>query len=386
MKSTVFFIRSKTGEGLDSLAQKTRRILESTLGGSTTGESVPIKKGDLIGVKTTFGEKGNIGHLKPPIVRAAVEYVRATGAKPFVVETNTLYVGQRSNAIDHIQHAYNRGFTPEAIGAPIVIADGLRGENDFSMPLPQLGFKGSKAQGFKGPGLTKTAFIAGAAKAASGFVSLSHVTGHMLTGLGATLKNIGMGLASRGGKLAMHSGVVPKILTDKCKACGLCAEFCPAGAITIKDYSIIDARKCIGCGECLAVCPHEAVKISWDENTENLQKKVAEYCLAVLKGKEKKSVFLNFLIHVTEQCDCMDKAYPPAFEDIGILASRDPVAVEQAAVDLVREHVREDFFHKAWPNIDYTTQIDYAHEIGLGSKDYELIDISRGTLQRAPTK
>ncbi|MEK7241942.1 MAG: DUF362 domain-containing protein, partial [Planctomycetota bacterium] len=124
MKSTVFFIRSKTGESLDSLAQKTRRILEST-----SGESVPIKKGDLVGVKTTFGEKGNIGYLKPPIVRAAVEYVRAAGAKPFVVETNTLYVGQRSNAIDHIQHAYNRGFTPEAIGAPIVIADGLRGEN-----------------------------------------------------------------------------------------------------------------------------------------------------------------------------------------------------------------------------------------------------------------
>ncbi|HHT9120997.1 MAG TPA: DUF362 domain-containing protein, partial [Candidatus Hypogeohydataceae bacterium YC41] len=380
MKSTVFFIPAKTAEGLSSLAQKTRRILETVFNPPISpftkgGDRGIFKKDELIGIKTTFGERGNIGHLKPPIIRAAVEYVKAGGGKPFLIETNTLYVGQRSNAVDHILHAYSHGFTPEAVGAPIVIADGLRGENDYCMPLPEKvqEFKGSRVQR-----LTRTAFIAGGAKAASGFVFLSHVTGHMLTGLGATLKNIGMGLASRGGKLAMHSGVVPQILTDKCKACGLCAEFCPAGAITIKDYSIIDASKCIGCGECLAVCPHGAVKISWDEDTENLQKKVAEYCLAILKGKEKKSVFLNFIIHVTEQCDCMDKAYPPAFEDIGILASRDPVAVEQATVDLIMEHVREDFFRKAWPDIDYTTQIDYAHKIGLGNKEYELLDITKG--------
>lgn len=385
MKKIVFFVPTKTGEGLDLQAQKTRRLLETTFNPlqppfNKGEDGWTIKKGDLIGVKTSFGEKGSIGYLKPPIVGAAVEFIKAVGGKPFVVETNTLYVGQRSNAIDHIQHAYNHGFTPEAIGAPIIIADGLRGENDYSMPLKPLNSPFGKGgqRGISEKMLTKTAFIAGAAKAASGFIFLSHVTGHMMTGLGATLKNIGMGLASRGGKLAMHSGVIPKIVTDKCQACGLCAEFCPAGAITIKDYSIIDAGKCIGCGECLAVCPHGAVKISWDENTENLQKKVAEYCLAVLKGKEKKTVFLNFLIHVTEQCDCMDKAYPPAFEDIGILASRDPVAVEKATVDMIQEHLGEDFFQKAWPDIDYTIQIDYAHEIGLGSMDYELVDVSKG--------
>ncbi|MDO8136782.1 MAG: DUF362 domain-containing protein [Candidatus Brocadiales bacterium] len=364
MKSRVYFIETKSGEALQSLAEKTKRLFDSL------DFSSSVKKGDLVAVKTTFGEKGNIGHLKPPIVRAAVEKIKEAQGRPFVVETNTLYMGQRTNAIDHLLHALHQGFTTESLGAPIIIADGLLGENDYAVPLNK--------------GLTKTAYIAGAAKATSGFVFLSHVTGHMLTGLGATLKNIGMGLASRGGKLAMHSGVIPQIIKDKCTACGICAEFCSARAITIKDYAIINPKECIGCGECLAVCPYNAVKISWDENIVNLQKKIAEYCLAVLKGKERRSLFFNFLIHVTEQCDCMDRAYQPAFEDIGILASRDPVAVEQASVDLVLEHVGEDFFRKSWPGIDYHAQIDYAAEIGLGQKDYQLVDVSEEKGRRIP--
>lgn len=354
MKSKVYFIKAESGEDVSSHAQKVSQLFDFA------GFKDVIHKNDMVAIKTSFGEKGNIGYLKPPIVKTIVDKVKDCNGKPFLIETNTLYAGRRTNAVDHISHAYDHGFCYENIGAPIIIGDGLLGEHDVQVEINQK--------------LCKYAYVAGVARAANVIISIAHVTGHLMAGMGATLKNIGMGLSSRGGKLAQHSGILPQILKKRCNTCGVCSKWCPVGAIKMGDhYAIIDPKICIGCGECLAVCQFDAVEISWDESTVNLQKKVAEYCLAILKGKTGKTVFFNFLTHITRHCDCMDIAYDPEIADIGIVASRDPVAIEKATADIIQERIGTDFFKDAWPGIDYTIQIRYAQEIGLGSMEYELV-------------
>ncbi len=143
-----------------------------------------------------------------------------------------------------------------------------------------------------------------------------------------------------------------------------------------EDTAVINPNKCIGCGECLAVCQFDAVKIAWDEDTANLQKKVAEYCLAILEEKKEKAAFFNFLTHITKHCDCMDEPFEPDISDIGIVVSRDPVAVEKATIDLINEHTGKDYFNHIWPEIDYTVQLNHAHEIGLGNLDYDLENVT----------
>ncbi len=352
-KSKVFFVETRNGESLVSLAGKVKLLYDAA------GLEKIIKRGDMVAIKTTFGEKGNIGHLKPPLIKAAVDKVKLSGGKPFLVETNTLYVGKRSNAIDHLMLAHEHGFTIENTGAPVIIGDGLLGEHDYMVNINQE--------------LCKNAYISGVAKASNAIISIAHVTGHLATGMGATFKNIGMGLSARGGKLAQHSGVIPQIIRKKCNTCKICQIWCPADAITMeKDTAVIDPEICIGCGECLAVCQFDAVKIAWDEDTANLQKKVAEYCLAILKEKKHKAAFFNFLTHITKHCDCMDKPFEPDISDIGIVVSRDPVAVEKATIDIINEHTGKDYFRNIWPKIDYTVQLEHAHEIGLGNLDYDL--------------
>lgn len=354
VKSKVYFIQVENGEDISSHAKKVGRLF------NLAGFKGTISKNDKVAVKTSFGERGNIGHLKPSVVKAVVDKVKECNGKPFLIETNTLYVGRRTNAVDHIMHAYEHGFDCKNIGAPVIIGDGLFGEYDVQVEINQK--------------LCKYAYVAGIARAANAIVSIAHVTGHVMAGMGATLKNIGMGLSSRGGKLAQHSGVIPQILTRQCNTCGVCGQWCPAGAITMSERSaFINPEICIGCGECLSVCQFDAVKISWDESTVNLQKKVAEYCLAILKEKNGKVAFFNFLTHITKHCDCMDSAYEPDITDIGIIASDDPVAIEKATTDIIKEHIGMDYFRDAWPDIDYTIQIEYAQEIGLGNMDYELV-------------
>ncbi|MCP5004928.1 MAG: DUF362 domain-containing protein [Planctomycetes bacterium] len=353
MKSKVFFINTQEGEPLASIARKIKILFDEA-----DLKSV-IHRGAMVGVKTSFGEKGNVGYIRPSSIKAVVDQVKVSGGKPFLLETNTLYVGNRSNAIDHLMLAHEHGFTIENTGAPVIIGDGLFGEHDYTVKVDQK--------------LCKNAHIAGVAKASNSLISVAHVTGHLATGMGATFKNIGMGLSSRGGKLSQHSGILPQIIKKKCNTCKICQVWCPVDAITMaEEAAIINPEKCIGCGECLAVCQFDAVKIAWDEDTVNLQKKVAEYAFSILEEKRNKCAFFNFLTHITVHCDCMNKPYRPDIPDIGIMVSKDPVALEKATVDLVNKRTGKDYFRSIWPKIDYTVQLEYAHEIGLGNLEYDL--------------
>lgn len=369
MASSVYFasIRSKSGQ--DSFLRKVGRLFDRV----GTGDF--ISPGSLVAIKVHFGERGNTAYVKPIYIRQIVDRVKKLGANSFLTDTNTLYVGGRSNSVDHLNTAIRHGFDYSAVNAPLVIADGLRGRDFVTVPIDQKNLKEAK--------------VARAIFEADSLIGVAHVHGHELLGFGACIKNIGMGCASRGGKQVMHSGLVPEIDRAKCQGCKECIKWCPAGAITIHNkIATIDPKKCIGCGECTISCPNKAVRIRWDESSERIQEKVAEYCLGALLNKRKKSTFFNFLIQVTPDCNCCPYSDTPIVPDIGILASRDPVAIDQAAIDLVnrepgnknsllkRNHKPgQDKFRGVNPEIDYQIIVRYGEEISLGSRKYELIEV-----------
>ena len=352
--SKVYYVKFKRGEEHSSVIKKTIKTLEKA----------PfldlIKDTDLVGIKIHFGEKGNKGHIRADIVRHIADLLKKKSQRVFVTDTNTLYIGHRSNSVDHMKIAARHGFSLENIGIPVIIADGLTGRN-------------FKAVGING-GHLKSVKIASDIAHSDFFLCLSHMTGHMQTGFGATIKNLGMGCASRAGKLEQHSNVSPEVSPVKCIGCGICLKWCPAGAILLEGRkAVIIKNKCIGCGECTVTCKIGAIEIKWSESIRVLQEKMAEYALGVVKTlTPEKMYYLNFLTHITKDCDCMAKDEPPICEDLGIMASTDPVAVDQASVDMLLKINGNDIFKKGYPDIDWSIQLKYAESIGLGSTNYEL--------------
>jgi len=319
-----------------------------------------FEKDELVAVKIHFGEKNNTGHIKPQWIKPLLDNVKKRKCKPFLTDTNTLYRGERQNSIDHIIQAHKHGFGMDALGVPVIIADGLLSKNYSEVPV--------------GGECFETVKIANDILHSHCLVVLSHVTGHILTGMGAAIKNLAMGTAPRSGKQIQHSDVRPQVKAEKCRACGLCIEWCPKDAIRIYDGAArIDTEKCYGCGECIATCRYQAIRHSFKDTSGELQKKMAEYALGAVKGKRDKCCYFNFLTHVTKECDCMNKAQDKVTGDIGILASYDPVAIDKASADLLREKNKGDLFKKLWPENDYSLQIKHAEKLGLGSGSYELI-------------
>jgi hypothetical protein len=356
-KSKVYLIPAAGDDPADAIAAKAKAAYLAT------GFNGLIAAGDFTALKIHFGEKGNRGHIRAAWLPGVVDEVRSRAPRAFLTDSNTLYTGARSNAVDHIRLAWEHGFRPEVLDVPVIIADGLIG--------------GDVRESRGEAGHVAAAKISGAVRGADAMLVLTHVTGHLQTGIGASIKNMGMGCASRAGKLDQHASSHPRIQAKSCRDCGLCREHCAAGAIRQLEGRVeIDDGRCTGCGECMVVCKFGAVRWRWDEDVKRVQEKVAEYAKLVQDHFRGKIAFLNFILHVTKDCDCMATSQRPIVSDVGIVASRDAVAADKASADLVLRQAGKDPFRAGY-DLDWSLQMRHGQKIGLGSLDYELIELGR---------
>lgn len=365
MDSRVYMIDLKAGPK-ENLLEKLARLLE------TAGLDEVVFPRDLTAVKLHFGERGNTAFVRPVFIRKIVECVKKTGATPFLTDANTLYAGSRSDAPAHLQTAVQNGFAAEVVEAPLIIADGLRGRSEVAVAINRKRFK--------------QVYIASEIARADSLLSVAHFKGHELSGFGGAVKNLGMGCASRRGKLAQHSTVTPKVTRKKCIGCGECVVHCSQGALAVfEEKALIDGEKCIGCGECILICPRSAIQIRWNQAIPIFLENMVEYTEGVLKGKENKCLFVNFITDVSPACDCYGYSDAPIVRNIGILASRDPIAIDQASVDLVDREAAlpdssltrnrgpgEDKFGGIYPAVDGSIQLAYAEKLKLGSRRYRI--------------
>lgn len=365
--SKVYFANLRANRADDCLPRKIQRLFGKAELGRT------FRAGDLVAVKTHFGEEGNTAYLRPELVGKVVELVAKAKGRPFLTDSSTLYNGMRTNAVDHLRLAARHGFTYPVIDAPVIIADGLKGTDYVEVPVDLKH--------------CRTVKVGKVAQDADSLITISHFKGHALTGFGGALKNVGMGLGSRRGKMEMHALVKAKVVEESCKGCGQCQARCPAGAIRISGgKAIIDASKCIGCGECNVACRHGAIDLGDWTNYIALQERIVEYCYGILKGKEDRCGFITFVMDVTPLCDCYDFNDASIVPDIGILASKDIVAIDQAAADLVNaapgmigsalknRTPGSDKFRQI-VDTDWSAQLRYAEELGLGERSYELVKV-----------
>lgn len=352
--SKVYLAPATSSDSPESLARKVTALWQQA------GLDECFQPTDLTAVKLHVGEPGCKTFVSPAIVAPLVRCIAAGGAQPFLTDTSVLYTGPRSHAIGHLQVARDHGFGPEAMGAPFIVADGLNGTDEVIVQVPD-------GKHFK------EVAIASAIMHARSMLVVSHATGHLATGFGGTLKNLGMGCCSRKAKLQQHHGQSPQVDPDKCTGCASCASWCPSDAITVEDQAVIDEAECIGCGECIAVCRDDAVTFRWGISGPELQERIVEHAAAVVRRKPDRIAYVTVALGITKNCDCMGRAEKPLLDDIGILASRDPVAIDQAAVDLIRQKAGRTLESMSYPQADSSIQLAYADALGLGQRQVELV-------------
>ncbi len=368
MTSAVYFADLRTG-AKENLFHKIGRLMQ------LCGLEQCIAPGELVAVKLHFGERGNHSFIRPVFLRRVVDELHGRGAFPFLTDSSTLYPGERKEAVSALRCAIENGFAYATVNAPLVMLDGLRGHTTVEVPVP-------------GELLQKVS-IGAAIVEADALVTVSHFKCHELTGFGGALKNLGMGCASREGKMQQHSTVGPTVFPKRCTACGRCVTSCAHDAISFPSgTAVIDEERCVGCAHCVTACPEKAINIQWNEASDLVMKKMAEYALGALAGKRGKTLHINFITQVSPACDCYGYSDAPIVNDIGVCASVDPVALDQACADLVNgargnndTALRSGFdpggdkFRGVHPNIHWEVQLEHGEKIGLGTRSYELIKI-----------
>jgi len=365
MPSTVYFTDLRAGHR-ENLFGQLLRLIDLAGIGSIVG------RGELAAIKVHFGERGGHAYVRPVFLRRIVERVKELGGKPFLTDSCTLYPGQRKEAVSALACGIENGFAYAVAGAPLIMCDGLRGHSSRRVPVP---------------GEVLSSVDIGLEILESDIlVAVSHFKCHELTGFGGAIKNLGMGCSSREGKLEQHSNVAPQVAEKYCTACAACLKACAHDAIRfVEGKARIEAANCTGCGRCITACEEMAIRIQWNEEAPKVMKKMAEYALGAVSGKQGKTLFVNFITQVSPACDCYGHTDAPIVPDLGIVAGCDPVAVDQACADLVNQaqgmtgtalasgHAPGgDKFRGVHPDIDWEVTLEHAEKIGLGSRSYTL--------------
>ncbi len=334
------FFESVTGKK-KPYVESLRKILEQF--------QMPFSSGDRVGIKLHWGERGNKGFLPPDYAKEIAGWLIAAGIKPFIFDTTVLYSGGRRTASDSLQTAAGHGYTPEFLGCPVIIADGVDGKDIILLPAGYRHFE--------------TVEVGSVFDKADGFVIFSHVKGHMVSLFGGAIKNLSMGFASRAQKQRMHSDYHPILKQEQCTRCGICTEVCPTGSAAILEpgYPEYDLQKCIGCAQCIAMCPELALEIFWDSDAMVFQEKLVETAAAVWKKIHKKSIAINALLNIVTECDCLAGEHPAVSPDIGFAAGHDPVELDEESIRIIGA----DVFEKIHPGIPWRRQFSYAREIGF---------------------
>lgn len=371
-KSKVYFTDFRTHVGV-SLTEKLQRLIKKA------GITDIDMDGKFVAIKMHFGELGNLSYLRPNYAKAVADVVQECGGKPFLTDCNTLYPGSRKNALEHLDCANINGFNTITTGCQIIIGDGLRGTDDITVPV-------------RNGEYCKEAYIGRAVMDADIFISLTHFKGHESTGFGGAIKNIGMGCGSRAGKMQQHNSGKPIVHDDLCRGCRRCAKECGSDAITYENgKAVINQDICKGCGRCIGACVFDAIENqNWNAN-EILGRKMAEYSQAVCDGRP--TFHISLVRDISPNCDCHGENDAPILPDVGIFASFDPVALDQACVDACLHatpmpnsqlsdnladphwHHHHDNFLDSNPNVRWKETLEHAEKIGLGTREYELIQM-----------